>query len=65
MVQECRGMVVDIKAKKILAHPYNKFHNFGDYLAQDIAWESAAVQEKLDGSLMILFCDNQEDSVDG
>lgn len=57
IVQECRGMVVDTAQRTILAHPYNKFWNLGDAGASPIDWATARVQEKLDGSLMILFWD--------
>lgn len=56
VVQECRGMVVRDDGI-ILAHPYNKFWNHGDHLAAPIDWSSARVQDKLDGSLMILYFD--------
>lgn len=57
LVAECRGMVVDISTDhaKILAHPYNKFWNYGDLLAPPIDWATARVMDKLDGSLMIMF----------
>ena len=54
IVQECRGMVVHVPSGKILAHPYNKFWNYGEALADPINWSTARVLEKLDGSLMIL-----------
>lgn len=54
MVQQCRGMVVDVAQRRVLAWPYNKFWNHGEHLAAPIDWASARVQEKLDGSLMIL-----------
>ena len=57
IVQECRGMVVydDGEAAHVMAHPYNKFFNLGEGRAAPIDWNTARVQEKLDGSLMILF----------
>jgi hypothetical protein len=55
LVQECRGMVVDVDRGMILAHPYNKFWNHGEEGAAAIDWRTARVQEKLDGSLMILW----------
>lgn len=57
MVAECRGMVVDISTDhaQILAWPYNKFWNHGEKLAAPIDWATARVQDKLDGSLMIMF----------
>lgn len=54
IVQQCRGMVVDVERRKVLAWPYNKFWNHGEHLADPIDWATARVQEKLDGSLMIL-----------
>lgn len=54
IVQQCRGMVVDVARGQVLAWPYNKFWNHGEALAAPIDWSTARVQEKLDGSLMIL-----------
>lgn len=54
IVQECRGMVVDVSCNVIVAHPYNKFWNHGEPLAAQIDWTTANVFEKLDGSLMLL-----------
>lgn len=55
MVAQCRGMVVDVERGVILAHPYDKFWNHGELHAAEIDWARARVQEKLDGSLMILW----------
>lgn len=55
IVQQCRGMVVDTAMREVLAWPYNKFWNHGEHLAAPIEWATARVQEKLDGSLMILY----------
>jgi hypothetical protein len=54
IVQQCRGMVVDVARGRVIAWPYNKFWNHGEHLAAPIDWSSARVFEKLDGSLMIL-----------
>lgn len=54
IVQQCRGMVVDVEQRRVLAWPYNKFWNHGETHADLIDWATARVQEKLDGSLMIL-----------
>ena len=61
IVQECRGMVVDVERRRVLAHPYNKFWNYGETLAAPIDWATARVQDKLDGSLMILYFDAHRD----
>jgi hypothetical protein len=55
IVQECRGMVVHVPTGRIVAHPYNKFWNHGEELAATLDWSTARAQEKLDGSLMILY----------
>src|SRR6476659_8011413 len=55
IVQECRGVVVHVPTGTVLAHPYNKFWNHGEHLAATIDWSTARVQDKLDGSLMILY----------
>jgi hypothetical protein len=60
IVQQCRGMVVDLANRKVLAWPYDKFWNHGEALADAIDWSSAQVLEKLDGSLMILFYDEHK-----
>src|SRR5580698_7492234 len=57
IVQECRGMVVDVIANKILCHGLDKFFNYGDAKAHSIDWQTARVQAKLDGSLMEFFWD--------
>lgn len=54
LVQQCRGMVVDVDLRQVVAWPYNKFWNHGEAGAATIDWATARVQEKLDGSLMIL-----------
>ena len=62
IVRQCRGMVVDVKANRIMAYPYDKFHNYGEHLASEIDWRTARKLEKLDGSLMLLFFDDVEDA---
>lgn len=63
IVQQCRGMVVDVEQRRVLAWPYNKFWNHGEAQADRIDWSTARVQEKLDGSLMILHVRRDEWSV--
>lgn len=55
IVQECRGLVVDVARRQVLAFPYRKFWNHGEPLADAIDWSTASVLEKLDGSLMTLY----------
>jgi len=56
IVRECRGLILCEKFHwKIAAYPFERFFNFGDGFADEIDWDTACVQEKLDGSLMILY----------
>lgn len=61
IVQSARGIIMDENDSwKIIAYPFNKFFNYGEIHAAAIDWSTARVQEKLDGSLMILYhYDNQ------
>jgi RNA ligase len=56
-----RGMIVDLKTKKIIAHPFNKFFNLGqmpETQFEALQWKGHfTVTEKLDGSMLILFRD--------
>lgn len=61
IVQQCRGMVVDVISGVVLAWPYNKFWNHGEARAANVDWDSAWCLEKLDGSLMQLFWDPHPD----
>jgi hypothetical protein len=56
IVRECRGLILDEKMHwKVVAYPFERFFNFGDGFADKIEWDTACVQEKLDGSIMILY----------
>ena len=71
LAEECRGLIVkgtDLyidtasKWKKtvpgklcVLAWPMNRFYNSGESTAAVIDWSSASVQEKLDGTMIILY----------
>ena len=50
----CRGLIMD-KDYNILARPFQKFFNLGEFENQDVPNESFEVYEKMDGSLGILY----------
>lgn len=55
-VREARGLILDQNQDwKIIAYPFNRFFNFGESVADNIDWPSARVQEKIDGSLIIMY----------
>lgn len=56
IVRQCRGLILDRHDNwNIVARPFDKFFNHGESYAAHIDWRTAQVQEKLDGSLMILY----------
>lgn len=60
IVQECRGVIIDMDTLKVVSRPFDKFFNHGEVLASRIDWKTAAVQEKLDGSLMTMYWYNEQ-----
>lgn len=56
LVQECRGVIIDIEDNfNVVCYPFNKFFNYGEPNASDIDWNTARVQEKIDGSIIKLW----------
>jgi hypothetical protein len=56
LVRECRGIVLDRDDDwRCVARGFDKFFNYGEPLAADIDWTTATVQEKLDGSLCLVY----------
>ena len=66
LVDGCRGLVVrqdhdgprgSPGAYSVLARPFTRFYNLGSGHAADIDWSTAAFEEKLDGTLCIVYLD--------
>lgn len=56
LVRECRGIILDMTDNyKVVSYPFKKFFNYTEGYAPSIDWETAKVQEKLDGSMMVLY----------
>lgn len=56
MVRECRGIVLDEADRwRVVSRAFDKFGNHGEGYVAAIDWSSARVQEKLDGSLCVLY----------
>lgn len=56
LCKECRGIILDeLNNFKPVCVPFYKFFNFGEPYADEIDWDSAEVQEKVDGSLCKLW----------
>ncbi len=56
IVQECRGLILDEASDwAVVSRSFDKFFNHGEGHAATIDWATARVQEKLDGSLCVLY----------
>lgn len=56
LVRECRGIILDESdSYRPVCVPFFKFGNFGESYVPEIDWQSASVQEKIDGSLIKLW----------
>jgi len=57
VVRECRGIILDeTEGYQPVCVPFYKFGNYGEPYADDIDWSTAKVQEKIDGSLIKVWC---------
>ena len=55
LVRECRGIIID-KDYNAVCVPFSKFANYGESYADEIDWTTATVEEKIDGSLIKVWC---------
>lgn len=56
IVRDCRGLIMDRDDNwRAVALAFRKFFNHGEGHAATIDWSTAKVQEKLDGSLCVLY----------
>lgn len=57
IVRDCRGLIVNESDNwSIVALPFRRFFNYGEAKSEEeIDWNTAKVQEKVDGSLIIVY----------
>lgn len=55
IVQEARGIIIDMDTLEVVCWPFRKFGNYNESYADEIDWSSAQVQEKIDGSIIKLW----------
>lgn len=56
IVQECRGIILDeAEGWKVRGRAFDKFFNHGEGHAANVDWGTAKIQEKVDGSLMLVY----------
>ena len=60
-VQEARGIIIDTKRCEVACWPFRKFGNYGESYVDDIDWNSAKVQEKIDGSIIKIFYNKEKE----
>lgn len=59
LVQEARGIIINLREMKVVCWPFRKFGNFGEDYVDNIDWKSARVQDKIDGSIIKVWWDNK------
>lgn len=52
LVQEARGIIIDLAEMRVVCFPFRKFGNYGESYVDKIDWTTARVQQKVDGSIM-------------
>lgn len=60
IVQEARGVIFNENNFKCVSRKFDKFFNFSEPNVSDIDWNSAVVEEKIDGSLIGIWYDDDE-----
>jgi len=57
IVCEARGIIIDHNSLDVACWPFKKFFNIQESYAADIDWNTALVQDKIDGSLIKVWWD--------
>lgn len=61
VVQEARGIILDLETLEVVCWPFRKFGNHNESYADPIDWTHARVLEKVDGSIIKLWFDRWGD----
>lgn len=61
LVQEARGIILDTEKQEVVCWPFRKFGNFQESYADPIDWDTARVQEKIDGSIIKLWYSQRQE----
>lgn len=57
VIQEARGIIIDIERNTVECFPFRKFGKYNEYYADSIDWESSRAEEKVDGSIVKFWFD--------
>lgn len=62
LVMECRGLTLSIPDFNVVARAFPRFFNYGECLQlhEQFNWDNFVVEEKVDGSLMLIYFHNGE-----
>lgn len=60
VVQEARGIILDVDRLEVVCWPFRKFGNHHESYADPIDWAHARVLEKVDGSIIKLWFDRKK-----
>lgn len=55
IVQEARGIIINIENLEVACWPFQKFGNYNESYADNIDWNTAIVQDKIDGSIIKMW----------
>ena len=58
IVQEARGIIINLETLDVVCWPFRKFGNYNESYVDKIDWNTARVQDKIDGSLVKLWYNN-------
>lgn len=58
IVQESRGIIINTDTLEVVCFPFRKFGNYNESYADKIDWNTARVQDKIDGSIVKMWFDN-------
>lgn len=62
VVQEARGIIINTQTMEVVCWPFRKFGNYGEYYTDEIDWATARVQDKVDGSIIKLWWNEEKNS---
>ncbi len=55
ITRECRSLILELNSWNVIARSFRRFYNFNEYLDETFDWNFYYIQEKVDGSLILLF----------
>lgn len=60
IVQEARGIIINPENQEVVCWPFRKFGNYGESYVDNIDWNTARVQDKIDGSIIKVWFNGKE-----